>query len=157
MKIAFDVTAGGSLNGGEELVVVFDNKCLRERGAQSFLSQIAVNHGLKPGDGLIAYVLKTGQDRHLDDLKTAFNDDACLHSVDKQAEYKIGQSTPTPPNDPRISSQTHLTNIKYSPSYGWAMNATNGINRDVRIAVIDSGVDVYHPDVATWRAIPRAP
>ncbi|MBO7126459.1 S8 family serine peptidase [bacterium] len=49
----------------------------------------------------------------------------------------------TTPNDPYFSQQWHLTQINAPEA--WDIETANG--KDVRIAIIDSGVDLTHPDL----------
>ena len=49
----------------------------------------------------------------------------------------------TTPNDPYFSSQWHLTQI--NAQYAWDTETAEG--KDVRIAIVDTGVDLNHPDL----------
>ena len=49
----------------------------------------------------------------------------------------------TTPNDPYFSKQWHLTQI--NAQYAW--DTETGDNKDVRIAIVDTGVDLNHPDL----------
>ncbi|MBK7962847.1 MAG: hypothetical protein IPK04_17640 [Bdellovibrionales bacterium] len=46
-----------------------------------------------------------------------------------------------------MADQVHLTKIEQPSIYEKLFNPNNGINSSVRVAVIDSGVDIYHPDL----------
>ena len=49
----------------------------------------------------------------------------------------------TTPNDTYFSQQWHLTQI--NAQYAW--DTETGANKDVRIAIVDTGVDLNHPDL----------
>ena len=49
----------------------------------------------------------------------------------------------TTPNDTYFSKQWHLTQI--NANYAW--DTETGANKDVRIAIVDTGVDLNHPDL----------
>ena len=49
----------------------------------------------------------------------------------------------TTPNDPYFSKQWHLTQI--NAQYAW--DTETGADKDVRIAIVDTGVDLNHPDL----------
>ena len=49
----------------------------------------------------------------------------------------------TTPNDTYFSKQWHLTQI--NAQYAW--DTETGANKDVRIAIVDTGVDLTHPDL----------
>ena len=49
----------------------------------------------------------------------------------------------TTPNDPYFSKQWHLTQI--NAQYAW--DTETGEGKDVRIAIVDTGVDLNHPDL----------
>lgn len=49
----------------------------------------------------------------------------------------------TTPNDPYFSKQWHLTQI--NAQYAWDTETASG--KDVRIAIVDTGVDLNHPDL----------
>lgn len=50
---------------------------------------------------------------------------------------------PVVPNDPRISEQTHLTQIRAFDAWGLWQGDTNMV-----IGVVDAGIDMYHEDLA---------
>lgn len=56
-------------------------------------------------------------------------------------------------NDPALSYQRHLASIKATSGWSVFHSPSRGIRRDVVVAVVDSGIDSAHPDLAAnmWR------
>lgn len=68
----------------------------------------------------------------------------CLVSM----EVDMGARPFATTNDPQFASLTHLPVIGAEDAYDIFYDGTNGINSDVVVAIIDSGIQLNHPDLA---------
>lgn len=133
-----------------DLIVKVNHKCLKESQSLSEISQQILHRpeGLLPNVDEGAYKYTAASDLTENDLKDILASDKCITFVDKNVKFSIFQATTTALNDPRYSEQQHLINIKHQGVYPDYYNPANGINQIVRIAIIDSGIDATHPDLA---------
>lgn len=94
------------------------------------------------------YDYSTEQAFSLTELNQIAENDECLVSLAEGITYHTLATT----NDPRFNDQTHHTAIRSSLAYDTFYDSSTGINSDVVIAIIDSGVDLDHQDLSsnTW-------
>lgn len=52
------------------------------------------------------------------------------------------------PDDPRYTEQWYLSQIQMEPAWQAAESDGTGSGRDILIGVVDTGVNIYHPDLA---------
>lgn len=89
----------------------------------------------------------------LAELEKFANEDPCIigvsHNLLVTTEDVPSDSKPeaTPSHDPLLAKQTHLSLIQATESYRTFFDPTTGIKNDVIIAVIDTGIDLNHPDL----------
>lgn len=130
-------------NDYETLLVQVKNECVRTLGAQSIitrrLSDLGLNNFLKVSSYKIAVA-----DYTTNELRDAIDNDSCIQSIDKNATFQLMSAT----NDPRATEQRHLSDLRFDSAFPRIYNTYNGINREVRVAILDSGVDVQHPDLS---------
>lgn len=81
------------------------------------------------------------------DVRTKFLDDTCVLSIYPNVQLDVLATAVTIPNDPKYPTQTFLKTISHDIIYPRVFNSFNGINQVVKVAVIDTGVDVNHPDL----------
>ncbi len=114
--------------------------------AQSVTVSAAAFNGARPGELLVRKIGEQYAVKHT----YASNEEAAWHyarfladpevvSVQPNFVYQASATT----NDPLLSSQDYLAAINIEPAWEIQPNA-----KDVVVAVIDSGVDLSHPDLA---------
>lgn len=114
------------VRGGTKLVATYNDNCLA--GGTNVSYQDFTLEG----------------DRDVDELEEEAQSNPCLMRITENFTYKVNMTS----NDPDIGSQRHLDAIRASTGYDTLYHATLGITKTVVIAVIDSGVDLDHPDLA---------
>jgi hypothetical protein len=146
-KYSEDVLTNDSVTPETVLVVKIDHQCLANSTSLSPISNTLKN---RP-EGLISD-LEFGSYKYSftatvprADFENIINNDACIHYIDKNTTYTISSSGDT--DDQYYNMQTHLSYIKHPLIYKKVFNPLNGINKEVRIAIIDSGVDISNPDL----------
>lgn len=132
------------------LVVTVNHKCLNESSNLSVISQSILQkpQGLVADIDEAAYVYNSPNDMTESELVQILESDKCIRFVDKNEKYTISQAVTTELNDTRYPELQHLINIKHKNIYPSYFNAANGINQTIRLAIIDSGIDPTHPDLA---------
>lgn len=100
--------------------------------------------------------IRIDPDRDFDEEIARINALPTVEWVEPDAPLRIFQSTPTPlpPNDPSLERQWHLNNIETNEGSledadidaleAWTISSGNP---DVVVAVIDTGIDFFHPDL----------
>ncbi|NUN06383.1 MAG: S8 family serine peptidase [Bdellovibrio sp.] len=127
----------------ETLLVQINNECVQTGGAQSTVTRHLSDRGLNQFLKVSSYKINAA-DYSASELSDAINNDLCIQSIDKNATFQLMAAT----NDPRTAEQKHLSDMRFDSAFPRIYNAYNGINREVRVAVLDSGVDVQHPDLS---------
>jgi subtilisin family serine protease len=128
----------------EGLLLEVDNGCLQKQTEPSEIGKILKKKGLNRFLKTSYYKLNSEiQNMSFGDLQNLINSDSCLLHADKNVKFSLSQT-----NDPLLGEQSHLTNANFNGAFDRFYNPANGINRDVRIAIIDSGMDTSHPDLA---------
>lgn len=147
VKYSEEVFTNNQITTSEVLIVKVSHKCLKENSNLSILSQAIKN---RP-EGLIndlefgSYQFKFGTSISRSNFEAIINSDPCIAFIDKNATYYI--NTVGTLNDTYYSMQSHLAAIGHAEVYSKIFNSSNGINKEVRIAIIDSGVDTSNPDL----------
>ncbi len=131
----------------ETLLVDIDHECLQKQGPQSFITDLSVIKNAPAATQKMVHRLNQDdlQGVSTEQFYAAVESDPCITFVDKTASFTLSAVTA---NDTYIAQQTHLQNINFNSVYERIYNSQNGVNRDVRIAILDSGLDVAHPDLA---------
>lgn len=129
--------------GSETLLVQVNNECVQTVGIQSAITRHLSENRLNPFLKVSVYKINAA-DYSASELNDAINSDSCILSVDKNVTFELMAAT----NDPRASEQKHLSDMRFDSAFPRIYNSYNGINREVRIAVLDSGVDIQHPDLS---------
>lgn len=131
----------------ETILVDIDHTCLNERGALSAITRLPKIQNAVSPLARTMYKLTTQdlQTLSLEEIKESVDNDLCITHVDKNASFTLSAVTA---NDTYLANQKNLEDISFGSVYSRVYNSQNGVNRDVRIAILDSGLDVSHPDIA---------
>lgn len=128
------------------LIFEVDRDCVIQNGAQSALTALLKEKIRSSPTSQTVLRLSSDEQARMTmaDIENSVNLDPCLLKVDRNATFKLMAA----PNDPRFAEQVHLRSINYENVFSRIYNTANGINREVRIAILDSGLDIAHPDLA---------
>lgn len=127
------------LRAGSKLLALVDTDCAKQR--TKGLSR-SVSHRRTFELKEQAYAFTFDQDTDLEELKRQAESDECVLQIGNDVMmYAIGN-----PNDPSLSRQWHMPNLEAGAAYDIFYGA-NGINNDVVIAIVDTGVNYNHPDL----------
>lgn len=135
----------------QELVALVDVACLSQRrrrqGDLGLLSDVITrNKNLFLEIKQQAFNFVLDQNMRLEELNQEAEKDACLVGVSHQVRYEVASF-----NDPMSFYQAHLPKIKAVPAYKELFRSANAIATTgptlATIAVIDTGVDLDHPDL----------
>lgn len=126
-------SVGSEFKRGEKIIVVVNTACeAREDGLKLESRPIVLEN-----------------DASIESISNWAESDPCIIGVSESATFH----TTYVPNDPQYGQLSHLTAIKANEAYDTFYNASSGVTSDVVIAVIDTGVDLTHPDLAANRWI----
>lgn len=118
------------------------NNVSKEFGKRSFTKQIQS----EVKQTSLTYLHSMGESFSREEWINLIKEDHCLISVYPNVKQKILLNSGAP-NDTYYSNQKHLLSIKHDLVYDKIFNPYNGINQSVKVAVIDTGIDVNHPDL----------
>lgn len=130
------------LTEDDNLLVTVDNECFQSKGAQSLLTQALTE--LTPDAAMTTYRYPIFEETMGLEIYREMLNDNCIVEVDQDEQIALFNS---PPTDPGYSTQRYLAAINHSTAFAQGYNVNNGINQDIRVAIIDSGVDTNHPDL----------
>lgn len=140
-KVAADLR-NTSLPSQTPIFLLIDQFCFAAKGPQSFLTR-AIPTSFRVHSGPVGAI---GVDFPYpvggNELIQASEDDPCIEAVDLDVTYHISQAT-----DPRYAEQAHLISIGHPQIYPYLFNAANGISEEIRVGVVDTGIDVNNPDL----------
>ncbi len=133
-----------NLNPETQLLAVVDNQCLEKQAGNElrkiiFATQQPVQHLAQS-----SYELSLDRTFSYEELAQLAEADPCVLKIDLNVQMKLFQVAG---GDPRVANQKHLETIEHAAIYNNLFNLNNGINSVVRVAVIDSGIDMNHPDL----------
>lgn len=147
IKYSPDILTDTMVSKDTTLVVKVDHKCLSTNNKLSPISMALKN---RP-QGLIldlefgSYKYNLTESLSKIQFEELINSDECISFVDKNNTYYISSAGDI--NDVYYANQDHLTAIAHKDIYKNIFNSMNGINKEVRVAIIDSGVDTSNPDL----------
>ncbi|MGE3974304.1 MAG: S8 family serine peptidase [Bdellovibrionales bacterium] len=160
MAKAFSNYSEYSVPGGSRLVAVVDHECTRRHRLALNPNQysqtisehvmdpsVAAVQGLREGIKTLSHSISFDEDTNVEDLEALGEADPCLVMVGTEVEMKPF-AVPLDPNYAALENQKmrHFDAIAYETNYDKYFDA-GGINADVVIAVIDSGVRITHDDL----------
>ncbi len=134
---------------GQELSVTLDLNCINNQANLGIFS----NH-FKDTIKSLSDTRRSSATFHLinpyDLTPEQFNseiiEDHCLIAIFPNTKLNL-LATTEPVNDPSYINQSHLTAIHHRDIYNQIFNPNNGITQTVKVAVIDTGIDLNHPDL----------
>jgi thermitase len=127
-------------------VALVDNSCLKSIQPQShhlthlISAKARMNAAL---DKMQAHVFVPPEGMTYEELSQSIENDPCVIGVGPNYIYHASFVA----NDPMLASQKHLTSLHASEAWQTFFSLVKGITKDVRVAVLDSGVDANHPDL----------
>lgn len=140
-----------------EMALLVDNQCLEGFQDQIGLLSVQAASDENTIEGLDRqiYRLKIRGSYTRSDLNQWAEEDPCLIGLSLNHAYRVSASpaevTPMPLNDSFLSEQHHLQAINatqaFTKLYGQGGIQLQSTEKDVVIAVIDSGIDWQHPDL----------
>ncbi|MBK7890578.1 MAG: S8 family serine peptidase [Bdellovibrionales bacterium] len=130
---------------GTKLLALYDNNC---RGTESNLRYEAE-------------AMDLAENKSMNELENMAESDPCLMRIDENHIHTLidpvvdranavnanDVSALATTNDPRLAEARHITFTKTLSSWDWFYSGV-GINQDVLVAVVDTGVLYTHPDLA---------
>lgn len=140
--------SSGQITIGSSLLVLVDTECYRNYAGQSWITTKLVNQGFLPNNATTtAASLRIENEISGSQLAADAENDNCILKIDNNPIFEFFSL----PNDSYYTDastdQPYLYKINHDKIVEDLYNSYNGINRTVRVAVIDSGVDVNHPDL----------
>lgn len=142
-KMADDLVAV-NLNPQARLLAVVDNQCLEKQPGGELRNLIFSSQRPVQNIAQSSYELSLDRTFAYEELAQLVDADPCILKIDLNVQMKLFQVAG---GDPRLANQKHLETIEHAAVYNSLFNLNNGINSVVRVAVIDSGIDMYHPDL----------
>ncbi|MEQ1877274.1 MAG: S8 family serine peptidase [Bdellovibrionia bacterium] len=76
-------------------------------------------------------------------LKRLANEDSCVKGIGNFRKFHVDQNEP----DPLLAKQSHLGGLNGTSFLNVFFNPKSGIKNDVVVAIIDTGIDLSHPDL----------
>ena len=140
----------GTLKSGREIAIVVDRVCAldhkQEKGRllRRILKENKLNTGLNLSR-LATLSVKLAAQWNTDELESWVKSEPCLVGISNSV--KMGLLSADRPNDPFVSRQRQLTAVQAAEGWLKFYGATNGIAKEIVIAVIDGGIQVDHPDL----------
>lgn len=143
---------------GDEFVTLFDQTCLmandknRNKARNQIWEEILKyeSHQLLKKNPynmkrlpLKAYLWKLNKNYLRDHIEDIASQESCIVYMSENVRFDLYMT----PNDPLISDQSYLNLIDAFLAWDIFFDLTTGINQDVTIAIIDSGVDIDHEDL----------
>jgi hypothetical protein len=144
---------------GLPIFVLVDHECISRRKPSTTapLSEKAARESsIKRVDSLRfqAYGIRNPKAKSLRELTAEADEDECVLHVANDFSISVRPlSLSWVTNDPGFALQRHHAPIKSSQAWDVFLSPGRGIRRDVNVAVVDSGIDHTHGDLADnmWR------
>lgn len=137
------------LLAGEKLVVTINNECAK-LNPTPFTNSIQAQQAVEEHLNIQAYSLALNSNSSVGELESLISDEECVDNISRDGQASVGAV----PNDPGFSKQNQHLALETAAAFDTFYAATGGINQDVVIAIIDTGVDINHQDLASslWRS-----
>lgn len=138
------------ISAERKIIALVDNECTQNSLRSAPISRgLALSQQFNSKLRTQAYSTNLGRSFSLGEFEKLVNVDECLLGVSDEAEVVSQQI----PNDPRFLQQRHLAAIDAPSAYDLFYDLESGIQQDVVIAIVDTGVDLDHQDLAAniWK------
>lgn len=130
------------IESGEKLLVTVKNQCHLENSQPGLFSRNL--NQLTPQAEMTTFSYRVSSRALGETLYQEMLNDECVIEIDRDVQFSVSN---VPPTDPLYANQRYLASVNHSQAFAGAFNQFNGINQEIRVAIIDSGVDVNHPDL----------
>ena len=128
----------------EDLIVTLDNKCIQDSGFTDPMLEFVAAANIDPEMPLTVYVIKKEGVASLEAFIAKALTSDCLQAAEKNLRLKLNADI----SDPRFIDQKHLASIGATEAFISSLLTYNGgVLYKTKVAVIDSGVDVFNPDL----------
>lgn len=132
----------------KKLSVIVDESCILNARENNLNSELTASLEIKESIARSHFPTRThivslDKEISLSELQRLAEEDSCVEGVSEYVEMNITAQ----PNDPSYSQERHMPNIKAAEAYDIFFHQSTGIKQDIIIAIIDSGVDLDHPDL----------
>lgn len=128
----------------EDLIITLDNACIRESNFTDPMLDYVDAARISSDMPLTVYVIKKESVTQLGTFIAKSLASDCLQAAEKNLKLKLNADV----SDPRFTDQTHLSHIGASEAFISSLMTYNaGALYKTKVAVIDSGVDVFNPDL----------
>lgn len=137
-------SGGSQVTREEKLVVIVNNNCVFA-GQMGRFTQEAIS----PLDTMSeineqAYAWQPSRDYLVSELEDAVNRDPCVVGLTEDKPVRlVGEFT----SDPLTEHQPHLQTVRADQANTLFWGSSFAINQEVKIAIVDSGIDYTHPDL----------
>lgn len=151
-------TSSVRLPKGTKLVAMIDRQC--EEEMRSILGEQAPSGSYKtkaannPAMAMEAVSLDLNHEMTVSELQAELDENICLLMVNNEMTMSTtAVDAAAAPNDPGYASQNQMQTINANQAFDIIDHPTNGITRDVTVAILDTGVDYRHSDLKNqmWR------
>lgn len=135
------------LKAGERLSVLVDRRCQNESaGRASLSSQISSDSSESlhlPSDGEWNMIWELKEPLNVADLSRLAEEDPCIVGINREMIL----TTNAVPTDPQYANQLHLNTLAAATAWDIFYHRQNGIRSPVLIGIIDTGMQLNHPDL----------
>lgn len=143
---------------GAKLAVLIDEHCVTRRGTQLFLSDRSARKssflstassaqalpGASKRSAEQTVVVSIPRDMTLEELERIADSDSCVKGISFNRHATTDSSFES---DPLAHQQTHLEFIHAVATMPIFFDPGSGIKKDLVIAIVDTGLDLTHPDL----------
>ena len=128
----------------EDLIVTLDNGCVAQSNYSDTMMEFVSPALIKQDMPFTVYVIKKESVKNLKSFIDKALASECLISAEKNQKLKLHSDA----SDPKFTEQKHLAAIGATEIFlNSLMTYNSGQLYKTKVAVIDSGVDVYNPDL----------
>lgn len=133
---------------GTKLSMTVDQDCIKNRSqAQTLSAQMKSDeksmHDVLPKSGIWNLRYEAPQSMTKDQLETLAEADSCIIGVNVEQVL----TTNAAPTDPQYAQQAFHNSLSAAGAWDIFYNTDNGISEPVLIGIIDTGMDLNHPDL----------